>query len=284
MKTTHAKAQRRKDPIRETWTSPDGRITLYRGNCVDVLPLVRPFDAVVTSPPYAMQRAATYGGVPPADYPAFTCQWMAAARSRLSLAGSVLINIREHREPDGMSDYVHRTRLAVRSDGWKEVDELIWVKTQAMPTAPNSLPRRAWERVLWFSKKSMPHCTPRDITRPSQWSLSPTLVRYFQRSIGKGTGTLKRPRYPRFTNVYTGPVNQVNRNHPAVFPVAFAKWLINLAPGTICDPFIGSGTTAEACFHLGRRCIGIELDRSHFRAAVRRIAALYDSARVPAAA
>lgn len=39
----------------------------------------------------------------------------------------------------------------------------------------------------------------------------------------------------------------------------------------VCDPFVGSGTTAVACIRMGRRFIGFERDESHFDYAIRRL-------------
>ena len=36
----------------ETWSSDDGRVLLYLGDCLDVLPSLTGVDAVVTDPPY----------------------------------------------------------------------------------------------------------------------------------------------------------------------------------------------------------------------------------------
>src|SRR5690606_26585109 len=90
-------------------------------------------DALITSPPYAMQRKDTYGGVPEADYPAWTVAWMAEARRVLKPDGSAVINIRPHVRNGQISDYVLRTRLALREDGWAEVEELIWNKISGAP-------------------------------------------------------------------------------------------------------------------------------------------------------
>lgn len=39
----------------------------------------------------------------------------------------------------------------------------------------------------------------------------------------------------------------------------------------VCDPYMGSGTTAIACIRTNRRFIGIEKDERHFATAVERI-------------
>lgn len=56
---------------------------------------------------------------------------------------------------------------------------------------------------------------------------------------------------------------QVNGTaHPTVKPISLMRWLVRLVTppgGTVCDPFLGSGTTAQACRAEGMKCIGIEL-------------------------
>jgi DNA modification methylase len=39
----------------------------------------------------------------------------------------------------------------------------------------------------------------------------------------------------------------------------------------ILDPFMGSGVTGEACVHLNRSFIGIEMDNNYFNKAKERI-------------
>jgi site-specific DNA-methyltransferase (adenine-specific) len=54
--------------------------------------------------------------------------------------------------------------------------------------------------------------------------------------------------------------------HATVKPLALMRWLVRLATqpgGVVLDPFLGSGTTAEACVIEGFRCIGIERDETH---------------------
>ena len=56
-------------------------------------------------------------------------------------------------------------------------------------------------------------------------------------------------------------------------PVELLRKLIANSTKTgewVCDPFLGSGSTLIACEHLGRRCLGIELDEGYVRTAVAR--------------
>ena len=46
---------------------------------------------------------------------------------------SVFMVIRPHLRDGVLSDYVLRTRLAVREAGWHECEELIWLKPDAPP-------------------------------------------------------------------------------------------------------------------------------------------------------
>lgn len=65
----------------------------------------------------------------------------------------------------------------------------------------------------------------------------------------------------------------VPRVHPTQKPVALMEWCLGFLPDaqTICDPFMGSGTTGVACVKQGRRFVGVEIDPQHFRTACRRI-------------
>lgn len=61
--------------------------------------------------------------------------------------------------------------------------------------------------------------------------------------------------------------------HATQKPVALMQWCLGFVPDAkiILDPFMGSGTTGVACANLGRRFIGIEIDKKYFQIACRRI-------------
>lgn len=56
------------------------------------------------------------------------------------------------------------------------------------------------------------------------------------------------------------------RAHPTVKPLELVRWLVRLVTptgGVVLDPFLGSGTTAEAARMEGFRCIGIEREADY---------------------
>lgn len=71
-----------------------------------------------------------------------------------------------------------------------------------------------------------------------------------------------------------GEADRRGSKHPTVKPVDLLKWLCKLTmtptKGTVLDPFMGTGTTLEACYELHRPFIGIEREQSYFDDAVSR--------------
>ena len=61
--------------------------------------------------------------------------------------------------------------------------------------------------------------------------------------------------------------------HPTQKPLRVMVWSLSFAPEarTVCDPFMGSGTTGVACAQLGKTFTGIERERKYFDMACERI-------------
>jgi site-specific DNA-methyltransferase (adenine-specific) len=86
---------------------------------------------------------------------------------------------------------------------------------------------------------------------------------------------------PRQLQHWTGYNAENGQQHPTQKPTGLMQWVVSLAPqGTILDPFMGSGTTGVACANLGRKFIGIEIERKYFDIACERIAAAYAQGRL----
>jgi modification methylase len=69
------------------------------------------------------------------------------------------------------------------------------------------------------------------------------------------------------TNVWEfNPVLASQVGHPAPYPLELANRCIRLysfAGDTVLDPFLGSGTTSESAFNLGRNSVGYELCKEY---------------------
>ncbi len=67
------------------------------------------------------------------------------------------------------------------------------------------------------------------------------------------------------------------RVHPTQKPVPIMEWCLSHAPDakTVCDPFMGSGTTGIACARKGLQFVGIEREEKYFDIACERIATAY---------
>lgn len=62
--------------------------------------------------------------------------------------------------------------------------------------------------------------------------------------------------------------------HPTVKPDAVMDKIVrNVAGSTICDPFMGTGSTGVAAVKAGKAFVGIEQNPTHFETACQRIAA-----------
>jgi site-specific DNA-methyltransferase (adenine-specific) len=247
---------------------------IFEGDCREVMAGMdaESVDSIVTSPPYAMQRAKQYGGVPEKVYPHWTVEWMTEARRIVKDQGSVILNIREHVKDGQMSDYVHRTRMAIRESGWFEWDELIWAKTTSAPIGHPKRPRRSWERLLWFGKSRQGYADPK-----ANGIASSRVGREGRFAVDQGwasptTGKV-REGVARCTDVCVAPTSR-GKDHPAAFSVQLAAWCIRLVTppgGLVLDPFNGSGSTGVAAVREGFTYLGIEQDPEYVEVSRRRI-------------
>lgn len=250
---------------------------LYVGDCIDVMRSLPAgsVDAIVTSPPYAMQRGSTYGGVPEADYPEWTVAWMEEARRVLTDDGSAIINISPHVKNGELSDYVLRTRLALREDGWTELAELIWHKTTAMPVGNINRPRRHWESLLWYGKHGRPYSDAKaNGNDANNQDGGGQHIRNGWKHYGISPDKSGYPARARSADVVSMAPNQESVGHPAPFPWRLAEWcgrLITPPGGTILDPFAGSSSTGVAAIRNGWHFIGVDLSPEYIETSAHRL-------------
>ena len=253
----------------------------YLGDCLEVL---RSFpqasiDLIVTSPPYADQRASSYGGIKPDDY----VDWFLPRAEQflrvLKPRGSFVLNIKEKAIHGERHTYVLELILALRKQGWLWTEEYIWHKKNCYPGKwPNRF-RDAWERCLHFTKQRQFKMNQDAVKVPmGDWAQTRLkslgkndVVRYdsqvgnaFAKNIANWQG--RDMAYP--TNVLHLATECSNKKHSAAFPLALPQWFIKLFTDqgdVVLDPFAGSGTSLQAAVELGRKAIGIDISPEYIR-------------------
>lgn len=77
---------------------------------------------------------------------------------------------------------------------------------------------------------------------------------------------------------FDAPVGRVEYGHPTSKPLPLFQWCLSHLPrsGTVCDPFLGSGTSAVACMKAGRPFVGIEINPVYFETTCARVQDAYD--------
>ncbi|KQR83483.1 DNA-methyltransferase [Sphingomonas sp. Leaf343] len=77
----------------------------------------------------------------------------------------------------------------------------------------------------------------------------------------------------------TSPRGPARFDHPTTKPDALmTKILVNMRGDSVCDPFMGTGSTGVAAIAAGKRFTGIEHNPTYFETAVRRITAAVEAA------
>ena len=189
-------------------------VTLYLGDCREILPTLGKVDAVVTDPPYGIGED---GG---------------RFRDRKGGGHRVLEKLNWDSEPPS-----RETLWLLRN---VSQDQIIWGGNYFADKLPVSKGWLYWQKLMGgdFSDGEL------------AWTSRGKALREF-------TLCNKMP----------------GKEHPTQKPVELLVWCVGFLPDahTICDPFMGSGTTGVAAVKLGRKFIGIEIEPKYFDIACRRI-------------
>lgn len=175
----------------------------------------------------------------------------------------------------------HRIGLLADDLGWTVRNDVIWRKASPPPEAPRNRWRSGHEHVFFLTKRPSGYRFNADAIRVPH--AEATLRRW---GAGQSYGGPKSSgrRNPGDSRMRDGQVFQLNpkgclptdvwtlasantsAGHYAAFPAHLVAPLIEACsnPGDlVLDPFAGSGTTCVVAASLGRRCLGIELNRDY---------------------
>lgn len=185
-----------------------------------------------------------------------------------------------------------RVAFALQDDGWILRNDVIWAK-------PNGMPESVTDRLstkhehLFLLTKSRRYWFDLDPVREQVTTVRAEALSWSRDEQGvpgqkpqhrpgraggsnlKVTGHRHAAQNDRGRNpgdVWTIPTQPFTEAHFAVFPVEIPRRAIAAGckpGGVVLDPFSGSGTTGLAAAELGRRYVGIDLNRDYLELSLR---------------
>jgi site-specific DNA-methyltransferase (adenine-specific) len=230
----------------------DPFVTIYHGDCREIVPQLGKFDLVVTSPPYNQRidkfkpsgmhtetrwvskiSKGYFDSLPEPEYQQQQSDYLNLFFNSVTENGSCFYN-HKLRWRDGIIifpiDWIRKTQ-------WRIRQEIIWKRDgsctmNARMFAPNE------ERIYWLTKEK------------HKWN---------QNCVG----------YLSIWNMG----NEVSE-HACAFPLEYPLRCISATTDEgdiILDPFAGSGTTGRAAKDLGRKAVLIELEEKYCEIAAKRM-------------
>ena len=265
------------------------------GTCETVFSRIDcPITLCITSPPYPLAKARSYGNVPESHYVDWIVRQLEPIVRNLVPGGSIALNISNDIFIAGgaRSLYCERLCLALHDRlGLSLVDRLIW-NNPSKPPGPvrwASIERThlnvAYEPIFWFTNN------PRELKSDNRRVLLAHSERHLklisqggEQRHGEFSDGAYRVHPGRFGNPTAGKIprnvltfghscadqRQYKRDaraaglpaHGAPMPLSLASFLVEFMskPGDlVVDPFGGSFTTAKAAELLGRRWLSTEI-------------------------
>jgi site-specific DNA-methyltransferase (adenine-specific) len=242
------------DPCPKPYYEEPG-ITIYCGDCRDILPHLEPVDLVITSPPYNASKDYEKDSTQE-EYEKLFKSWINGIGLVLKENGRMALNVPFDMESKSYGN-LKILPIAFRSlNGFILKDLLVW---DQMNTESDT----AWGS--WRSA-SAPHFRHQIeyivIAHKGNWNK------------GKGESNLNSREFTRWTLDKWPICCSRKRLHPAEFPIELPTRLIKLLSfnqDIVLDPFMGSGTTLRAAKDLGRKAIGIEIEKKYCDISIERL-------------
>lgn len=218
-------------------------ITIYHGDCREILPSLEPVDLVLTDPPYgsglSVDYAKRFSPQPGSD------RWWNTSDRKLSVRHIPIIGDDEPFAPSHLLEVNAKNRI-------------LWGANWYASRLPD---RGGW--WIWDKRNGQ-----RDISK-ADWPMSEAELAWTD--IGKGTRI--------FRHTWFGLIRDSERGkhyHPTQKPVGLMKWCLQKAKlvghgVVLLDPYMGSGPVLKAAQDFGTHAIGIEIEEKYCEIAAKRL-------------
>lgn len=184
-----------------------------------------------------------------------------------------------------------RVAFALQEDGWYLRSDIIWHKTNAMPSSVKDRPTSAHEYIFLLTKRPKYYYDHESVM---ETAVSTSKHHFVDKDDSKQRGHSRRhagfngryaerierdgvPTRRNLRDVWPMATANFAEAHFAVFPDELARRCILAGcpeGGIVLDPFAGSGTTVKVAQELGRKGIGLELGAQYIPMAKCRTAQL----------
>jgi adenine-specific DNA-methyltransferase len=246
-------------------------VMIYHADCLKGLSKLPPnlFNLTVTSPPYNIGKEYERS-LPLPEYLRWSGEWISQVHRVSSNDGAFWLNL-GYVPVEGKGKAVPLPYLLWPYIPFFLIQEVVWNYGAGVAARHSFSPRN--EKFLWYVRDqddyvfNLDRVRDKDVKYPNQ----------------KKNGKLKcnpEGKNPtdvwNFAKVTSGAFRASTERtaHPAQFPIAIIERVIEACSNEgdlILDPFMGSGTTAEAAIKLGRKVVGFELRADYIEIASRRL-------------
>jgi site-specific DNA-methyltransferase (adenine-specific) len=206
-------------------------ITIYHGDCREILPQLPKVDAVITDPPYNCGK--DYGTHDDQMDPTAYCEWLTSIWRKLP--SDCLIYTPGDR-------HLWDSRTICEGAGYSMGRPLAWHKKEFAGDKWSGGPPICWEMVIWSYRGQ----------------------KRFERIFGtRGRDHLT------VNSTHGNPIAKLHPCPKPIEVPRWLIGIF--APNDVLDPFMGSGTTLVAAKNLGRKAIGIEIEERYCEIAAKRL-------------
>lgn len=247
------------------------------------------FQSIITSPPYYglrkyshSQKEHEIGRESSMDsYVKSLREIFSLLKPKLRDSGLLWLNLGDTYKNNNLLGIPWRVALSLQEDGWMLRSDIIWNKSNAMPSSVKNRPTTAHEYVFLFSKQANYYYDADAIREPHVTFTEKSKMKGGRNHFGKRNGTPEigknngnsnlhdarwdqafHPNGRNKRTIWEIPLGKFRDAHFAVFPEKLVEicLLASTQEGDyILDPFAGSGTTGVVALKNNRGFIGIEL-------------------------